>query len=1468
MKITAKRTIIQSTAVQQAGKHFDIVLGIDIHWTKLPVPPVPLPLPHPFVGFVFDPMDYVHLSIPIPTILQRLLGLPPCLPMGATVYVQKRVRAGTTTSVFGFGARMKPKASGPMAAACMVGDVIPIKHITGGLPFYKIFLGDLEGPHDGEVYFGSESVSVDGCECGGSFPAQVLTCWGIPFGHQFFPPTWLGLYQHALSLYVPLSFGKPVMVGGTFVPHKYSLSDILMRFAAVVMMRFLGYVARKGLTRLNHALQAKFGKNLVSDNLCLFGFDPVNLVTGAMDFSWDDFELGGDHPLSMHCRWRSDVSYSGMTGNGVVCSYDRFIDPDFAEGVAAYNDPEECKALPLPIVEVGAPEEYYRGMKLWQCRPDARTWIVRKADVTTTYRAFNDGKGGTVYRAVRVDYTDGGFLNFSYDKDSGLLSKLEDHHGRTVVFGLDYERGLILSANLLREGRLETLAEYEYDERRNLIRVCDRFGKAIEFAYDDNNRVVRRRNRNGMTYTWDYDRQGRVVRTSGDGGVQEGRIEYKDGYNEVHYPGTGATEQYHFDDDGQVYLKVDAMGGETWYGYNDWHEPTLVGTPEGKVVGREYDGRGNLVRLTHADGGEETWEYDEDNRTTAHTGTDGLREEWAFDAQGRLAAYKGPDGATATYEYTGDGGRPSVVDYGDGGRLELRYGVLGLPASMTDERGRCERFTFDAYGRQTAQAHADGTRTEWRRDRLGRVVRYAAPGRRTLSIDYDAYDNPVEVRSGNAVWTMGYTPMGSLRRLVRRTAGMHTVSAQEYGYDAYDRLAWVENERGERYTFERDLNGEVIAERGFDGRERRYGRDMDGTVLVTHLPDGTTIHHQHDLAGRLTYSRYADGSWEAWEYDRAGRLCKASDPHGETVFERDALGRIVREIRDGHTIEHCYDSRSRLTHTLSDLGADIIHGYDDAGLPESVKAIMQGMPHPWEARLQHDRLGRETLRTMTGDVACAMQYDGVGRPSRQSVTHGGHSLYNRSYRWDDDFRLSHAHDAISGRGARYLYDDFGSLAEAEYGDGARQWRNPDIMGNVYDSADRTDRTYSRGGQLREDRRWRYHYDKQGNLVLKTKRKISPIAESPQGNRKSVFGLFANDGTSKENGREDGALTWQPGDYAYTWLPNGMLGSVTRPDGKTVTFKYDALGRRIEKTFNGRVHRYLWDGDVILHEWAYAETDSPQEIITEDGTITFDRSEPADNVITWVYDTDSYVPTAKIENGKTYSIVSDYIGRPVQAYDECGTVIWQADYDIYGNLRNLRGDREFIPFRQVGQYEDAQTGLYYNRFRYYDPNIGNYISQDPIGLAGNNPTMYGYVRDINVNFDLWGLFLSLPASSVKNPWKEGEIIRSIIVPEGGMEIDMAMAPGQTRPGGWGTIDKITDVDFVRNKLAVTPEFKPEISHVQRYRIPEGTRVQVGIAGPQEYKGIRYEGGGQQVELLNYEDRAKLEPIGKPRGLNCK
>ena len=119
------------------------------------------------------------------------------------------------------------------------------------------------------------------------------------------------------------------------------------------------------------------------------------------------------------------------------------------------------------------------------------------------------------------------------------------------------------------------------------------------------------------------------------------------------------------------------------------------------------------------------------------------------------------------------------------------------------------------------------------------------------------------------------------------------------------------------------------------------------------------------------------------------------------------------------------------------------------------------------------------------------------------------------------------------------------------------------------------------------------------------------------------------------------------------------------------------------------------------------------------------------------DQDTFVPAAKlVANGECFSIVSDYLGTPMQAYDKNGEKVWEQELDIYGRQR--KRPSAFIPFKYQGQYEDAETGLYYNRFRYYDPNAGSYISQDPIGLVGENPTLYSHVKSPNSQLDLLGL----------------------------------------------------------------------------------------------------------------------------------
>jgi RHS repeat-associated protein len=88
---------------------------------------------------------------------------------------------------------------------------------------------------------------------------------------------------------------------------------------------------------------------------------------------------------------------------------------------------------------------------------------------------------------------------------------------------------------------------------------------------------------------------------------------------------------------------------------------------------------------------------------------------------------------------------------------------------------------------------------------------------------------------------------------------------------------------------------------------------------------------------------------------------------------------------------------------------------------------------------------------------------------------------------------------------------------------------------------------------------------------------------------------------------------------------------------------------------------------------------------------------------------------------------------------------ECELDIYGNIRNIRGSKTFIPFRYQGQYEDEETGLYYNRFRYHSSESGNYISQDPIGLQGGL-NQYAYVHDTNDWVDIFGLA----------PWPNGKM----------------------------------------------------------------------------------------------------------------
>ena len=215
-------------------------------------------------------------------------------------------------------------------------------------------------------------------------------------------------------------------------------------------------------------------------------------------------------------------------------------------------------------------------------------------------------------------------------------------------------------------------------------------------------------------------------------------------------------------------------------------------------------------------------------------------------------------------------------------------------------------------------------------------------------------------------------------------------------------------------------------------------------------------------------------------------------------------------------------------------------------------------------------------------------------------------------------------------------------------------------------------------------------------------------------------------------------------WYYHWQGNGMLKQVVRPDRKVVSFEYDALGRRTAKIFEDTITRWVWDGNNPLHEWRYDLPQRPKTVINEFGQLTKDSEEPTENLITWVFEEGTFRPAAKLTNGKAYSIITDYLGTPKEAYEWWGNKVWEIELEAYGKVKSCEGwlsvsaDASFIPFRFQGQYHDVETGLYYNRFRYYSPEEGMYVTaQDPIRLIGGD-RLYGYVYDPNSYVDSLGL----------------------------------------------------------------------------------------------------------------------------------
>ncbi len=167
-----------------------------------------------------------------------------------------------------------------------------------------------------------------------------------------------------------------------------------------------------------------------------------------------------------------------------------------------------------------------------------------------------------------------------------------------------------------------------------------------------------------------------------------------------------------------------------------------------------------------------------------------------------------------------------------------------------------------------------------------------------------------------------------------------------------------------------------------------------------------------------------------------------------------------------------------------------------------------------------------------------------------------------------------------------------------------------------------------------------------------------------------------------------------GSWTYSWDYENRMTSATNGTN-SVSYAYDALGRRVKRTESANITKFTYDGlDVVMDD--------------DNGTLTkYQNGLGIDNKLKMNV------------NGTAKYFLQDHLGSTVSLADSSGTVSSSASYDSFGNSTNNLTTR----YQFTGREKDEFTGLHYYRARWYDANLGRFISEDPIGLSGGDVNLF-------------------------------------------------------------------------------------------------------------------------------------------------
>lgn len=945
------------------------------------------------------------------------------------------------------------------------------------------------------------------------------------------------------------------------------------------------------------------------------------------------------------------------------------------------------------------------------------------------------------------------------------------------------------------------LASYNYDGKGRLLKVINSAAGALRYYYDDENRPCRWTDRNGHSYYYRFDEQGRVISQVGSGGMfpnvavwlpDTGDDAPEDGvvcvalecvgefHGEPTEIGDSCINEY-FDrldklplanllrEKGLVGAGLTGRGrtgvrdDESWTIPDELLHDEFLGdirptvyrsTPEGDVwriidaegsiVDREYNQYHQIIRDVSNTGVVTSIDRDEYGTITQIDYGDGTTETITPGAWGEPVRVIGRDGLTTEYELD-SAGFITATTYSTGARIEYEYEwrASGLvPLAVIDPQGLVQVTECDNAGRPLASVDPAGRRSSVIRDVRGLVTEIIDPIGNVTKVEYSPEGWVTKViNPDGSEQTMVYDGEGNqietIDEVGTRTVVKHTVfdKVQEvlaanggvtrYTYNTQMEPIAITNADGHTWRFEYDLAGNIVKEIDYNGLVTETRRSPDGLRLDTIDGEGT-VTTVYDAMGQVTELHEADGVVK-FTRDQYGEVTQITNKWSTVDYHHDEYGRLASETTtlysgEQSALKYHYSAAGAMnavTHVLPD-GREVTETptYDEHGQLQQMTYGVAGQELA-STSFGVDDAGRQSWLSV-GSMVRQFKFDQRDRIISDTVMRlGGEAattnIVDRVFSWRADNALTQVTNNVHNSVTDYTVDVLNHVTGVTHVGAAQDQKSsesyefsragmvtklhPDASAKWADDVD------SYGGTMpRQVGRTTFTYDKAGRVTQTVTKRLS---------KKPLVKHFYYGSGTQPVGYEDSD---HPG-VGWRYLYDGLDRRVGKEQINTATG--DVLSRTV----------FMHYGNELFGEQYTVDVNEPHMVGV--GALW-----PVNPITDEILGQIELVPSGSPDSA-FYAMISDFAGAPKELVDvTTGGIVGYSKQSLLGKRQWFGGKSSPLLF--AGQYEDAESGWVYNRFRYYNTTFGMYNAQDPLGVGPNVASAQAYVDNPTTWVDAMGL----------------------------------------------------------------------------------------------------------------------------------